>query len=552
MEYVVLGLLGLYAHAHMSSTSSNSALTSKDKDQDQVVQVDPQTMRELERAFRQDVAKHMANPNVVKPMNPNGTSAGLMPFFRSEKKQTTSDTVKDQRLEAFTGRNNTEFSHKQELQAPNPRPQDTGRNLLFDTENNRKRIENESQVIQKNNNVLPFQQIRVGPGLGINTDTPAADGFHSQFRILPDNVNSYRKNAFAADVIHGHHAVQTRTADPAALSVGPGVLTEPEFELIGARGFDAPTAASHNPAFASRSGCVEPSRFHTMSECESRDPRNVSGVGVGTVAPSAYSTPDFLLASDANRCAFGVGGVGAGPAAAGGYHVAQFLIQDTDRETPATATTNTVALAGPSGTYVVSDPTRTETLRGQANCRTGQATASTHFASTAPITDTARPTLKQQTLTNSLDYGLVNAGTDLGHTARSATQIPNTLRGLGGQAGVGPAGHLYGNHIDRTQACHLEHCDKATLVSNYSVNGNFSKLNLSQPTAFCATEFSADCHPNRILSNVQGKGFDTHTSSTQMGCVSTVANRPPEANTRAFGYTVPNEFRLDITKPATR
>eukprot|EP00959_Pyramimonas_sp_CCMP1952_P440773 9228466-Pyramimonas_sp.AAC.1 len=438
MEYVVLGLLGLYAHAHMSSSSgftSNSTSNSTASSNSTKDQVDSQTMRELERAFRQDVAKHMANPNVVKPMNPNGTSAGLMPFFRSEKKQTTSDNVKDQRLQAFTGRNNTEFSHKQELQARTPRPQDTGRNLLFDTENNRKRIEHESLVIQKNNNVLPFQQIRVGPGLGINTDTPAADGFHSQFRILPDNVNSYRKNAFAGDVIHGHHTVQTRTADVAALSVGPGVLTEPEFELIGARGFDAGAAASHTPAFTSRSGCVGPSRFHTMSECDTRDPRNVSG----TAAPSAYTTPDFLLASDANRCAFGVGGVGAGPAAAGGYHVAQFLIQDTDRETPATAT-NTVALAGPSGTYVVSDPTRTETLRGQANCRTGQAAA--HVASTAPITDTARPTLKQQTLTNTLDYGLVNAGTDLGHTARTATQIPNTLRGGPHQPGqIGPAGH---------------------------------------------------------------------------------------------------------------
>lgn len=44
----------------------------------------------------------------------------------------------------------------------------------------------------KMNNVLPFEQKRVGPGM--NTDKISKGGFHPYFRILPQNVGEYKKN----------------------------------------------------------------------------------------------------------------------------------------------------------------------------------------------------------------------------------------------------------------------------------------------------------------------------------------------------------------------
>lgn len=38
------------------------------------------------------------------------------------------------------------------------------------------------------NNTLPFEQIRVGPGLGVGNDVAATGGFHSDYRILPKNL----------------------------------------------------------------------------------------------------------------------------------------------------------------------------------------------------------------------------------------------------------------------------------------------------------------------------------------------------------------------------
>ena len=47
----------------------------------------------------------------------------------------------------------------------------------------------------KMNNILPFEQTRVGPGLGVGMDVPSADGLHSQFRVLPvDALESYKVN----------------------------------------------------------------------------------------------------------------------------------------------------------------------------------------------------------------------------------------------------------------------------------------------------------------------------------------------------------------------
>jgi hypothetical protein len=51
---------------------------------------------------------------------------------------------------------------------------------------------NRQYVTNKMNNLQPIERRRVGPGLGVGADVPAAGGFHEYFRVLPNNVNEER------------------------------------------------------------------------------------------------------------------------------------------------------------------------------------------------------------------------------------------------------------------------------------------------------------------------------------------------------------------------
>jgi hypothetical protein len=51
---------------------------------------------------------------------------------------------------------------------------------------------NRQYVTNKMNNLQPIERMRVGPGLGVGPDVPAAGGFHQYFRVLPTNINEER------------------------------------------------------------------------------------------------------------------------------------------------------------------------------------------------------------------------------------------------------------------------------------------------------------------------------------------------------------------------
>jgi len=51
---------------------------------------------------------------------------------------------------------------------------------------------NRQYVTNKMNNLQPIERRRVGPGLGVSADVPAAGGFHQYFRVLPNNINEER------------------------------------------------------------------------------------------------------------------------------------------------------------------------------------------------------------------------------------------------------------------------------------------------------------------------------------------------------------------------
>jgi len=96
----------------------------------------------------------------------------------------------------------------------------------------------------KMNNVLPFEQQRVGPGIGLAADVPSSDGFHSQFRIMPtDAIDATRINQLPGRVATGG-ALPGRTLGGRRyddFAQNRPSLVENVPAVSGPRGFNAPT-----------------------------------------------------------------------------------------------------------------------------------------------------------------------------------------------------------------------------------------------------------------------------------------------------------------------
>lgn len=70
------------------------------------------------------------------------------------------------------------------------------------------------EVSNKMHNVLPFEQKRVGPGLNVKSDVEFKGGFHQYFRVMPGNVNGYKKNNLPQRIIPGRKMVVAREETP--------------------------------------------------------------------------------------------------------------------------------------------------------------------------------------------------------------------------------------------------------------------------------------------------------------------------------------------------
>lgn len=70
------------------------------------------------------------------------------------------------------------------------------------------------EVSNKMHNVLPFEQKRVGPGLNVKSDVEFKGGFHQYFRVMPGNVNGYKKNNLPQRIVPGRKMVEAREETP--------------------------------------------------------------------------------------------------------------------------------------------------------------------------------------------------------------------------------------------------------------------------------------------------------------------------------------------------
>lgn len=136
------------------------------------------------------------------------------PFQASDK---TAAVDTHRKLDLFTGTNETSWKHK-DTYVPLFEPTEkrtyvnsggvaTSKDPLYDERD----YVDRNVFIGTMNNTLPFEQQRVGPGLGYDGSVPAADGLHSTFRVMPTHaMNEHRINQLpgrstsgAAHVQHG-------------------------------------------------------------------------------------------------------------------------------------------------------------------------------------------------------------------------------------------------------------------------------------------------------------------------------------------------------------
>ena len=204
----------------------------------------------------------------------NGQWGPTRPMLTSDK---TFHGDAQRRVELFTGLEDT-WRHKAE-QAPVFAPAE--KRVAVGSGGAAKSAEDlydRSELVDRNvfgsqlNNMLPFEQSRVGPGLGVGADVPSADGLHSQFRVMPaDQINAHRINQLPAIAPSGGtlSGIGQKTRRPARMQVNKPSLVEHAPQL--ANPFGAVTAPAWLPEPE-----VKPTRADGTSRCYQGPVRMVS------------------------------------------------------------------------------------------------------------------------------------------------------------------------------------------------------------------------------------------------------------------------------------
>lgn len=171
------------------------------------------------KALFETIAVQRTEEETSKPHN------NMRPFFRSSGTQNNIRNLSERKLDTFTGSSRMKEYRKKDavenLFAPtaDKKPQESFLHAVDRYE----KLNNEKMIL---NNVQPFQKQQVGPGLGLGYDVTARDtGFQENLRILPDNVNSYRKHSHEGRIKIGASTVENGTQRP--------VLRDPTNDLSG-------------------------------------------------------------------------------------------------------------------------------------------------------------------------------------------------------------------------------------------------------------------------------------------------------------------------------
>lgn len=227
MELAILGAVGLLGYTFSSDKQARTEVQEKPSVKNAHAYpfgpgTEVQKLMDEDRRTTQARWQQSQRPFMTGVITPNTKPDTLLPYFSSVRKQHTCDTGKQRRMEVLTGSLDMATSQtgtyckkkevpamfKPEWTATAVTSSGSGASVPFGMDQATRYIPS-----QKQNNVLPTQQMRVGPGLGVDTNVAASDGFHPMLRILPKNVGDYKKNNLEGRVVPGGAAVASRPMD---------------------------------------------------------------------------------------------------------------------------------------------------------------------------------------------------------------------------------------------------------------------------------------------------------------------------------------------------
>ena len=518
MEFVLLGALGAFGYYANYKGSNN-------KPEDTI------PPSQLIDEFNQDVAEHLKNnDNVI--IGGQTDITNNVPFFRSMKSQNTNSMVKDRRLETFTGVNNVDYQKKQEREADAPVKGLTniyGTTFAPDFERYDGYLTNGIQ-----NNVTPFEKQYVGPGLGVSVDTPSSGGFHSRFRIMPDNVNGYRKNTFGGEIVVGKSHIDASTvAQKTTRDLSK--LDADEMSAIGSRPLDAAHGHVQGPSVYSdaKASLLEQHRGQeSLQDFVSTGSRGGSGAHV---VQQTTRTSENVYATNV------MGGQHRPGFAGGAYQTSRFLMPtESDRETQ-----NTHRLNVGGNTYgsVVAQASTLETQRGDLQTQQlGKQQPGAAFTSRDGYV--APPTQKEHP--ESYRMGIVGSGIAQSGTLQNTDPMRTTLRGqaFNKDGSAGPAGSFL-SAPQQYSAAHTSHERVAVYEHAPNAQRTVNMMLGTEQLKNTVTQQRSDQNDGRVIHG-QGIGVENFTDRSQLGTVFASEHLNGNTNTRDFGYVPDNELRTNI------
>jgi len=170
---------------------------------------------DMVRKYRKKAEKRWKQAQVPKEsgiITPNMRPSEVMPYFTSGKSMNTNTDYKQRKMELFTGdvlegtSVSGTYKHKREADTmfgmtPQGRVSSSG--TVGNAPGDADLAKSRSITARTHNNVLPAEQIRVGPGLGVGPEVAATGGFQQFYRQMPLNINEYKLNTLPGGVVSG-------------------------------------------------------------------------------------------------------------------------------------------------------------------------------------------------------------------------------------------------------------------------------------------------------------------------------------------------------------
>ena len=321
------------------------------------------------------------------PPIPTELHNNTVPYFKSAKTQNTNDAYKQRNLETFTGTDSIGFQSKRERE-PMFQPQANlshihGTQLSLDDNNRKERYSNNVTNIM--NNVAPIEKQYVGPGL--NTESTAKGGFHDMYRILPNNVDSYKKHTFGGRVVAGKGVTNQRDSLP---SISDNKKPERYYKLC-----DVPVSQTSAPVTANsiRSDTIvqDTQRGNCNNPIGIAGPANMSHA---VTLNSQYATRDYDRSNCATHGNPSMSGYGSGA-----YTTTSVLVSEGQREQCNNELLNVQNQQSGGGVYITDGAVPTQ--REMHNVHNGHMHNSSMVASQNNHGYAANPTAREQ---NSVAY----------------------------------------------------------------------------------------------------------------------------------------------------